>query len=315
MVAGTSRTRSTRSTTRSPPSKPLTADRAAAQEKLPELDAAVADWRVLAEQVVDQPARLAELSDAMEEARVRFATANDELQQTTREARTRDLGRANVTTLALTIGLALLIGGLGVYLIERRRRNEEKARTSRESFNEALLLARTEEEANEVLVNQVERTLPNVTAVVLRRRPATGWLEAIGRSVESLGLSSEAGIIQRDTCLAARSRRVVSHDRESALFLCGFCGLLAAGTTCVPAFVGGEVIGSLLAVRSRAPSPESSKRVASAVTEAAPSHKNSPREYGARTSSHATAARSSCSCCPEPHGRRRLGSRPASWRS
>jgi hypothetical protein len=132
---------------------------------------------------------------------------------------------------------------------ETQAMRDEDARTGalQREFSETLQVARTEDEAHQIVKRHVQRSISAAKVVVLSRNNSDGRLAPAtaiegGPDIEQLILNATP-----ESCLAVRFGR--EHQRgpdERPLLECDICGHLPGRSTCVPSLVGGRVIGSVL---------------------------------------------------------------------
>ena len=130
-------------------------------------------------------------------------------------------------------------------------------------------MTENEDEAQELLRRQVERSIAGSRAVVLTRNNSADRLEP-KTSLEDLPSSAHRSPVRSRSCLAVRFGR--SHARGArgqALMNCEICGALPGASTCEPLLVGGEVIGSVLINVDGQPAPDR-QRSRETVAQAAP---------------------------------------------
>jgi diguanylate cyclase (GGDEF)-like protein len=179
-------------------------------------------------------------------------------------------------------GLAALGGGFALTLHWRRRssgaaRNhrlleeDRRHRVQQDEFTRALQGARSEREAQRMLKRQLERGMADSSATVLNRNNSDNRLEAVTSMRADSPLAEAIPDAEPEDCLAVRFGQPQERAAGSSpLLLCELCGGLAGSVTCVPSLVGGKVIGSVL-VETPAPLDEGGhRRLADAVTQAAP---------------------------------------------
>ena len=199
----------------------------------------------------------------------RFEEVNSGFQEELHAERRRGEQQA----VRLTVGLIVLLGAafaaLGYLLFERRARREGHRREQHSRFADILQLARTESEAYQVVKRHLERLVPGARATVLNRNNSANRLEA-RTSLEGSNLSQTLEGAEPEACIAIRGGRPYRGGQAEELMACELCGAAGASTTCVPALVGGEVIGSVL-LEHEQPLPKGEEsELASSISEAAP---------------------------------------------
>jgi diguanylate cyclase (GGDEF)-like protein len=154
-------------------------------------------------------------------------------------------------------------------LVDQRSRERRRSRRANE-YIDTLQVTESEEEAQELLRRQVERSIEGSRAVVLGRNNSADRLEA-RTSLERLpDLRGPLGGATPKSCLAVRFGR--SHAEApggDSLVNCDLCGALDGASMCEPLLVGGEVIGSVL-INVDGQSPPSRERTRESVSQAAP---------------------------------------------
>ena len=215
----------------------------------------------------------------------RFLAANDDYQAVLERRRRAELKAAGLIPVALTLVLGLLFGGAGVALLARNRRvqadrraaaaratasSEGFARTQ-ERFREALQVASDQGEAHRLLVGHLERWVPGTRAVLLNRNNSEDRLEAATALAEGSQLDAALEGARPRSCLAVRlSRRYDTGPDGDEVLECELCGRLPSPSSCRPLLVGGQVIGSVLAVHEHTPDAAEDERIDRSVEQAAP---------------------------------------------
>jgi diguanylate cyclase (GGDEF)-like protein len=150
-----------------------------------------------------------------------------------------------VLGVVVTAGLALYSRRLLREASQRRQTDRYTAATQRE-FARALQNSETEQEADELLKRQLERSVANSSVVVLRRNRSDNRLEAATPGAGSKFVERLANAEPR-SCLAVRLGDV--HEgggRNAPIMRCSLCASDTGYSTCQPLLVAGEVIGSAL---------------------------------------------------------------------
>ena len=214
---------------------------------------------------------LTRLEPRRDELLERFVGANDELLG--RLAGEREEARKNAARrpVMLVLALFLVFGVLHLLLVERPAKRERGRRRAQAEFVDAMQVARSESEAYDLLSHHVERVSDAHHVTVLNRNNSADRLEAVTPvepgSPTAHGLAGAAP----DSCLAVRLARTYRRaPGDERLLRCDVCGLSAEQTTCVPALVGGEVIGAVLVEHPGALGRERLGVIEHSVTEAAP---------------------------------------------
>jgi diguanylate cyclase (GGDEF)-like protein len=156
---------------------------------------------------------------------------------------------------------------------ETQAMRDEDARIGalQREFSETLQVARTEDEAHQIVKRHVQRSISAAKVVVLSRNNSDRRLEPVtaiegGPDIQQLILDATP-----ESCLAVRFGR--EHQRgpdERPLLECEVCGQLPGRSTCVPSLVGGHVIGSVLVEHAAALAPREKQRISESVSQAAP---------------------------------------------
>ncbi len=200
----------------------------------------------------------------------RFNDANNDLRTDEAEERSANLNRSRSYSIVL-IALGLMIGGVGYLVIDRGTRADERRRRRQAHFDEIMQLARTEDEAYDVLKRHLETSVANGRAVVLNRNNSANRLEPRTELPEESKLAESLQGAEPDSCLAIRTGR--AHERgdyDEPLLTCEVCGHFGGKSTCVPSLVGGEVIGSVLLHHPKRLDRREADQLKASVTEAAP---------------------------------------------
>jgi diguanylate cyclase (GGDEF)-like protein len=171
---------------------------------------------------------------------------------------------------ALLAALALVGVGLTLKRLVDQRLREQRQGESASEYIDTLQVTENEDEAQELLRRQVERSIDGSRAVVLTRNNSADRLEPKTSLEELPELRAPlAGAVPR-SCLAVRFGRGHAEEREGkALMKCEICGALPGASTCEPLLVGGEVIGSVLINVEGQQAPDRG-RSREAVAQAAP---------------------------------------------
>jgi diguanylate cyclase (GGDEF)-like protein len=245
-------------------------------------------WQDLAE---DRRFDLAERGDATvsrAEARRRkrvmdaFRAENAAYQELLAERRSNELTRAGRLSAGVVLALALMFGGVGYVLVERRERRARRERAldavyvdTQAEFTRTLQVMSSEGEAHELVRRHLERTIPGARALVLNSHNSDDRLEAKTPLPDDSPLADGLRDATPATCLAVRLAQ--AHERGEGiqpLLECSLCGKLAEPSLCVPSVVGGEVIGSVLVSSERPLEPREGERVRESVAHAAPTLAN-----------------------------------------
>lgn len=181
------------------------------------------------------------------------------------ERRSAQMRTSLVSLAAIGIlGFLILALGLSARQAERRRRRIRL-------FSEGLQAARSEPEAYELVQAHLERSVPGTQVAVFNRNNSADRLEPTTPVDEDSPLGRAIEGAKPDDCLAIRTAKAssggTSHDD---LLRCDVCGKIGGRSLCVPAIVGGEVIGSVLMRRQKRFADTTERTVSDSVSEAAP---------------------------------------------
>ena len=190
------------------------------------------------------------------------AHVSEVIDQERRSAQSRT-GLVSIGAVAL-LGIVILALGLAARRSDRRRRRIRR-------FSEGLQAARTEPEAYGLVQAHLERSVPASSVSVLNRNNSADRLESTTSLDDDGALGKALEGAKPDDCLAIRTAKVSNGGTgNDDLLRCDICGKIGGRSLCVPAIVGGEVIGSVL-VRGQKRFAESTERtVSDSVGEAAP---------------------------------------------
>lgn len=183
---------------------------------------------------------------------------------------------------SLAAGLATLFAVVGWLTIgrelqaERRRSREETSyREQQRELTDAVQFIRTEAESHALIKRYLERLLKGTSVVVLTCNNSENRLTA-GTDLngddafEERLLHAEPG-----SCLAVRSGRAHREKQGGEQLLsCELCCDTGRSSTCMPALVGGEVIGSILIRHERPLGKEEWRHAVESVSQTAPSLAN-----------------------------------------
>jgi diguanylate cyclase (GGDEF)-like protein len=196
------------------------------------------------------------------------ASAHSDAQHTYERSRTWLIA---ATVLALLAAGSMIRAGLTLKrLLEDQGEEQRHGQTSSE-YSETLQATENEDEAQELLRRQVERTHSGARAVVLARNNSADRLEPRTSLAELDVLREPLEHAAPRSCLAVRFAR--SHAQggdRMPLTSCEVCGELPGVSTCEPLLVGGEVIGSVLVSHVGEPDRRSARRIRETVAQAAP---------------------------------------------
>lgn len=243
------------------------------------------EWRQLASVAVRQ-ARLrdtvhADTAGARQRKAVmdRFRIANTDYQRLIDERReAREAGLAWLSA-GVVLALAVFFALLGAVVLRRQRharraaRRREAAYVARQhDLGTGLQVARSEDEAHEVLSRHLELSVPGSSAAVLTRNNSENRLLLATDVPDDSPLTGRVEDVEPRACLAVRlaSRRHEGDAAAASVLRCEVCGDLEGQADCSPLIVGGEVIGAAL-LRHPDPLTERQDRaVEESVAQAAP---------------------------------------------
>lgn len=243
------------------------------------------EWRQLASVAVTQ-ARLrdtvhADTTGARQRKAVmdRFRIANTDYQRLIDDRReSREAGLAWLSAGVVLI-LAVFFAFLGAVVLRRQRQARRAARRREAAYvarqhdlGTGLQVARSEEEAHEVLSRHLELSVPGSHAAVLTRNNSENRLLLATGVPEDSPLTDRVADVEPRACLAVRlaSRRHEGDAAPPSVLRCEVCGGLEGQADCSPLIVGGEVIGAAL-LRHPDPLTERQDRaVEESVAQAAP---------------------------------------------
>jgi hypothetical protein len=156
---------------------------------------------------------------------------------------------------------------------ETQAKREEDARTGarQREFSETLQVARTEDEAHQIVKRHVQRSISAAKVVVLNRDTSDNRLSPATALDGGPNIAKPILDATSESCLAVRFGR--EHQRspdDQPLLECDICGQLPGRSTSVPSLVGGRVIGSVLVEHSSALAPREKQRLTESVSQAAP---------------------------------------------
>jgi diguanylate cyclase (GGDEF)-like protein len=176
-----------------------------------------------------------------------------------------------VAAVALAAAVAMFRVGLTLKRMVDQSVRDEQFDESESEYLDALQVTEHEEEAQELLRRQVERSLDAARAVVLVRNNSADRLEARTPLAEVEVLRDSLQGATPRSCLAVRFGR--NHTEAAggdALISCQICGALPGASTCEPLLVGGEVIGVVLISHATRLDDGPRHRIRETVAQAAP---------------------------------------------
>jgi diguanylate cyclase (GGDEF)-like protein len=191
-------------------------------------------------------------------------------------------GQPGWVVAAVAGGFAVLFAAVGWLTIGRDAQQEAKRRADEAKFREqqrelvdAMQFIRTEAESHTLIKRYLERLLRGVSVVVLTCNNSENRLSAATDLNGDHDLAERLVHAEPSTCLAVRSGRA---HREKAdgdqLLSCELCSGLGRSSTCMPALVGGEVIGSILVRHDRPLERDEWRCAIDSISQSAPSLAN-----------------------------------------
>jgi diguanylate cyclase (GGDEF)-like protein len=172
---------------------------------------------------------------------------------------------------ALVAAAAMARAGVTLKRLLDRQRVEELYGESEGEYIDTLQATASEEEAQELLRRQLERSFDGTRALVLTRNNSADRLEPKTSLAEFEPLREQLVGATPRSCLAMRLGRAhVEGQEKSSLLGCEICGGLPGANTCEPLLVSGEVIGSVLINQPDGPSERDRQRIRDTVAQAAP---------------------------------------------
>jgi diguanylate cyclase (GGDEF)-like protein len=174
-----------------------------------------------------------------------------------REVQRRHAAKSRTDSQALAAALlgalmgAAATAGLAIYSrkllghVHRRQLVEQHASTTHYEFAEMLQSAEAEEEADDLLKRQLERSIGASDVVVLRRNNSADRL--LATSDPDPALAERLADADPRSCLAVRFGRTHQEgENREPLICCSLCSQEDGYSTCQPLLVGGEVLGAAL---------------------------------------------------------------------
>jgi diguanylate cyclase (GGDEF)-like protein len=214
-----------------------------------------------------------------------FLVANDRYTARLDTVRRSETREAALVPVWLIVGLSLVFGGVGAYVVRRAKRaraseeaakaaqraREEELASSQARFAEAMQVAENQAEAQDFLRTHLERVIPGGAVVILNRNNSANRLEAVTPLEPDDLLVLPLRQSKPRSCLAVRlSRRYSRYDGDGEVLTCEVCGVLGRPSSCQPLLVGGEVIGSVLVSHEERLSPEGEQLLGDSVGQDAP---------------------------------------------
>ncbi|MHB8240931.1 MAG: GGDEF domain-containing protein [Solirubrobacteraceae bacterium] len=173
--------------------------------------------------------------------------------------------------IALLAVVAMARVGVTLKRLLDRQRQEDRYAASESEYIDILQVTESEDEAQELLRRQLERSFDGTDVLVLTRNNSADRLEPKTPLAAFESLHEPMIGARPRSCLAMRLGRGHAEGGGSdALQGCELCGGLPGVKTCEPLLVSGEVIGSVLVNHDRCPTPRDRQRIRETVSQAAP---------------------------------------------
>ncbi len=148
------------------------------------------------------------------------------------------------------------------------RESEQRRIDQQAEFSEAMQITESEREAYELLKRHLERSVAAAEMTVLSRNNSADRLEP--RTPPGEALAARLQDAKPRSCMAVRTGEQQSHGNgREPLLECEVCGKLGP-SACQPLLVGGEVMGSVLALPQRSLDAEEREAMRVSVAQAAP---------------------------------------------
>jgi diguanylate cyclase (GGDEF)-like protein len=161
---------------------------------------------------------------------------------------------------------------LGVRLNEMvsHRESEQRRIDQQAEFSEAMQITESEREGYELLKRHLERSVAAACVTVLSRNNSADRLEPRTPIGANDALVERLQNAKPRSCMAVRTGEQQSHrEGREPLLECDVCGGLGP-SACQPLLVGGEVMGSVLALPDRSLDDEEREAMRVSVAQAAP---------------------------------------------
>jgi diguanylate cyclase (GGDEF)-like protein len=157
----------------------------------------------------------------------------------------------------------------------RSRKADDEYRDQQRELAEAMQMIRTEAESHTLIKRYLERLLRGATVVILGCNNSENRLLPATDLNGDTALATRLAYAEPESCLAVRSGRAHrERSGEEQLLTCELCGGRDRSSTCIPALVGGEVIGSILVSHDAPLSKTEWRRAIESISQAAPSLSN-----------------------------------------
>lgn len=205
-----------------------------------------------------------------------------------RTGRVKQHGLLALLFAALGIIIMLIVGGFQLRLRREHDRGlteneraraveaqrgaaERKYYASQREFTEIMQVTRDEDEAYGLLKHHLQRSLAGSEVFVLNRNNSDDRLELKTELPAGSPLRDKVKDAEPDSCLAIRLGKTQERGGDhNPLLTCELCGVTGETTTCVPALVGGEVIGSVLVQHPSPLDTSDKRRVDESIAQASP---------------------------------------------
>jgi diguanylate cyclase (GGDEF)-like protein len=188
-------------------------------------------------------------------------------------SRSEDRERSAHTLLVgLIVGLGLIGFLAGYLLVDRPAAKARRRRNEQSEFGELLQFAASEQEAQALVGRQLERAAPGSRATVLAINNSENRLRPATDLAEDSPLAAKLRTAVPGACLSIRrGKEFRRRDGEEQLVECELCGAQRGSAVCMPALVGGEIIGSVLVTRPEGDfTAVQTRRLEETVSQAAP---------------------------------------------
>lgn len=235
--------------------------------------AAARTWQALAKGALARPeaARSVTAARSRKAEMDRFRAANRRFLGDKQQDHEREQSGADRRAVAFVFALCVFFALLAWLLGERPARRAALRQRQMAEFSDALQAARTEREGFDVLRRHLERWIESARAVVMIRNASANRLQAATALDQTPVLASKLDGAAPEACLAVRlAKPYRRREGEESLLTCELCGALPASSSCLPAIVGGEVIGSVLVQSPKPVEDERSAELQASVAVAGP---------------------------------------------
>jgi diguanylate cyclase (GGDEF)-like protein len=202
-----------------------------------------------------------------------FRALNTIFQSQLQLRRNNSLSLATWLAVGVAAAMAILLTVLGIVLLRRSNRHQQRNLARQRELRELLQVATTEEESQLLLIHHVEQIAPGAGAAVFNRNNSEDRLQArLPEAVDRTPLRElQTEQLRPRSCLAVRlSHTYTREPGGQPLATCEACGKVQGYVLCEPLLVGGEVIGSVLVAKERAIAPAEAQHVRDSVVQAAP---------------------------------------------